>query len=105
VADQQFSQWLRENNDGIIQQSIDQSQKRWACETEQRIQYNAYTILKKRLAERRELLSDKKALIENNSDLILQNFELFEDKTLMIEQLIQIRNKLEDIQRRARVAQ
>lgn len=105
LADQNFKLWMDEKNQAIVKQALEESQKFGSCQTQYQIVYNAYTILYNKLQERRKLLTNKKILLEWNYDIIVQNADLLENKTLMIEELLQLRNKLDNIQKQSKLLQ
>lgn len=105
LADQNFKLWIEEKNQDIVKQALEDSQKFWWCQTQQQVVYNAYTILLSKLQERRKLITDKKNILQWNYDIIIENVDLFEDKSLLIEELLQVRNKLESIQKQSSLLQ
>lgn len=92
TADSSFFQWLSSNEKDLIVEWLTDSVSNWQCYNDSRIFSNAYQAVYDKLNFYTILLQEKKTLIENNQDSILENYWVFRDSIL--EKLIDIRDRL-----------
>lgn len=90
--DTMFFNWLDQDNSELAIRWLETSLDNSPCYINNRVYSNVYENLIKKIDFYNSLLSRKQVILENNVDLILNNFELFENNQL--EELAGLRNEL-----------
>ncbi len=93
VWDTLFFDWLEQQQKVVLQDWLATSLEYSPCYIENRVYASAYQAVHEKLYFYNDILKQKLNIIENNSHLIIQNFELFKNNQL--ERLISLRNELE----------
>lgn len=92
IWDNMFFQWLNSLDYEILITWLNRSASNWPCYIENRIYHNAYDAIFKKLDYYNKILVRKQNLLESNSDLLVNNLDLF--KSNYMENLIWFRNEL-----------
>lgn len=90
--DRDFYQWLRDVDASLMISWLENSKTWWSCQAAARIDMNAHKVLQKRVVDITNTLSNIINVLQQNSNVIINNFELFKDTQL--EKLLSLRNQI-----------
>lgn len=92
VWDSNFFQWINLNDAQMVIEWMIQSSESGPCYMKERVLANAYTTLVKKLQFQKTLIDKKLSIVQTNSDTIINNFQVFKDKSAA--QLLSLQNQL-----------